>query len=50
MLWIVIMPVVCGFPDPFPEDIGDLPPEHEVKFAIDLLPGTSPMSMAPYRV
>ncbi|MCI70797.1 cellular nucleic acid-binding protein, partial [Trifolium medium] len=42
------LPVVCEFSDVFPEDISDLPPEREVEFAIDVLPGTSPISMAPY--
>ncbi|MCI63111.1 cellular nucleic acid-binding protein, partial [Trifolium medium] len=29
--------------------ISDVPPEREVEFTIDLVPGTSPISMAPYR-
>ena len=41
------LPVVCEFPDVFPEDIPGLPPKREVKFAIDLVPGTGPISMAP---
>ncbi|MCI93345.1 cellular nucleic acid-binding protein, partial [Trifolium medium] len=32
------------------DDISDLPPEREVEFAIDVVPGTSPISMAPYRM
>ncbi|MCI18420.1 RNA-directed DNA polymerase (Reverse transcriptase), partial [Trifolium medium] len=44
------LPVVCEFPDVFPGDVSDLPPEREVEFAIDLIPGTSPTSMAPYRM
>ncbi|MCH90079.1 gag-pol polyprotein, partial [Trifolium medium] len=28
----------------------DVPPEREVEFTIDLVPGTSPVSMAPYRM
>ena len=44
------LPRVCEFPEVFPEDISDLPPEREVDFSIDLVPGTSPMSMIPYRV
>lgn len=34
----------------FPEDICDFPPECNVEFTIDLVPGTSPVSMAPYRM
>ncbi|MCI68717.1 RNA-directed DNA polymerase (Reverse transcriptase), partial [Trifolium medium] len=44
------MPVVCEFTDVFPDDISDLPPEREVEFPIDVVPGTSPISMAPYRM
>ncbi|GAU48777.1 hypothetical protein TSUD_406200 [Trifolium subterraneum] len=44
------IPVVGEFSDVFPEDISDLPPEREVEFGIDLVPGTSPISMAPYRM
>lgn len=42
--------VVCEFLEVFPDDISDLPPEREVKFTIDLIPGTRPLSMAPYRM
>ncbi|MCI44054.1 cellular nucleic acid-binding protein, partial [Trifolium medium] len=42
--------VVCEFPDVFPGDVSDVPPEREVKFTIDLVPGTSPISMTPYRM
>ncbi|XP_050909775.1 uncharacterized protein LOC127123617 [Lathyrus oleraceus] len=31
-------------------DISDIPPEREVEFTIDLVPGTNPVSMAPYRM
>jgi len=40
------LPVVQEFPD----DISDLPLEREVEFAIDLVSGTSPISIAPYRM
>ncbi|GFS46038.1 hypothetical protein Acr_00g0099770 [Actinidia rufa] len=41
--------VVCDFADIFPEEFLGLPPEQEVEFMIDLLPGTAPISMPPYR-
>ncbi|GAU51584.1 hypothetical protein TSUD_414280 [Trifolium subterraneum] len=44
------IPVVSEFSDVFSEDISDLPPEREVEFSIDLVPGPSPISMAPYRM
>ncbi|XP_058756170.1 uncharacterized protein LOC131629396 [Vicia villosa] len=42
------LPVVSDFPEFFPEDVNELPPEREVEFAIELVSGTSPVSMAPY--
>ncbi|XP_050889770.1 uncharacterized protein LOC127095068 [Lathyrus oleraceus] len=47
---IVNLPVVCEFPDVFLDDIGDFPPDREVKFTIDLVPGTRPISMESYRM
>ncbi|MCI55550.1 RNA-directed DNA polymerase (Reverse transcriptase), partial [Trifolium medium] len=44
------LPVVREFVDVFPNDILDLPPEREVEFSIDIVPGSSPISMAPYRM
>ncbi|XP_059630069.1 uncharacterized protein LOC132273052 [Cornus florida] len=42
--------VVRDFLDVFPEDLTKLPPHREVEFAIDLIPGTAPISMASYRM
>ncbi|MCI76205.1 enzymatic polyprotein, partial [Trifolium medium] len=44
------LPIVCDFPDVFPGDVFDVPPEREVEFTINLVPGTGPISMAPYRM
>lgn len=41
-------PVVCEFSEVFPEDVPSLPPVREVEFAIDLVPGTGPISISPY--
>lgn len=46
---VVYMLVVCEFSDIFLEDISDLSSEHEVEFAINLVHGTIPVSMASYR-
>jgi len=43
-------PVVCKYLDVFPEDVPGLPPQREIKFTIDLVPGSRPMSIAPYRM
>ena len=40
--------VVREFPEVFLDEIPDVLPEREVEFAIDLVPGTRPVSMAPY--
>ncbi|XP_050914705.1 uncharacterized protein LOC127129595 [Lathyrus oleraceus] len=42
--------VVCEFSEVFPEDVTSLPPEREVKFSIDLIPRTTPISVSPYRM
>src|ERR1044072_6345219 len=42
--------VVREFPEVFPNEIPDVPPEREFEFGIDLVPGTRPVSMAPYRM
>ncbi|KAG8498138.1 hypothetical protein CXB51_007053 [Gossypium anomalum] len=47
---IEVVPVVCEFSDVFPEELPGLPPEREVEFSIDLIPGTTPISIAPYRM
>jgi len=40
--------IVQEFPEVFLDEITDLPSEREVEFAIDLVPGTSLISIAPY--
>jgi hypothetical protein len=42
--------VVRDFPDVFPEESSGMPPDREVDFVIDLLPGTAPISNRPYRM
>ena len=44
------IPVIKKFPDVFPEELLSLPPEREVDLAIEVLPGTTPISRAPYRM
>ncbi|XP_076936783.1 uncharacterized protein LOC143604077 [Bidens hawaiensis] len=43
-------PTVCDFPDVFPKELPGLPPDREVEFTIDLVPGAEPISKAPYRM
>ena len=42
--------VVCKFLDVFPDELPELPPNRDVEFKIELLPGTAPISRSPYRM
>ena len=42
--------VVCEYEDVFPDELPGLPPPRDVDFHIELHPGTSPISMAPYKM
>ena len=42
---IVLPRVVCEYSDVFPEDLVSLPPHREIEFSIDLVPGTTPISL-----
>ncbi|KAK1666131.1 hypothetical protein QYE76_054290 [Lolium multiflorum] len=44
------VPVVCDFPDVFPEELPGMPPDRSVEFVIELVPGTAPVSRRPYRM
>ena len=44
------IPVFREFPNVFPDDIAGLPPDREVEFTIDLIPGAEPISIPPYRM
>ena len=44
------IPVVREFPDVFPEDLLGIPIDREIEFSVEVLPGTSPISKAPYRM
>jgi hypothetical protein len=38
------------YPDVFPEDLLGMPPDCDIEFMIELLPGTPPISKRPYRM
>jgi hypothetical protein len=42
--------VVRDFSDVFPEELPGMPPDREVEFVMDLLPGTTPISKRLYRM
>jgi hypothetical protein len=44
------VPVVCEFEDVFPEELTGLPPDRDVEFVINLVPGTAPIAYSPYHM
>ncbi|XP_020208708.1 uncharacterized protein LOC109793661 [Cajanus cajan] len=42
--------IVSEFPEVFLDDVPGLPPIRDVEFSIDVVPGTGPVSVAPYRM
>jgi len=44
------VPVVNEYPDVFPEELPGMPPNRDIEFVIDLVPGTSPIAKRPYRM
>jgi hypothetical protein len=42
--------VVQEYPDVFPKELPGMPPDHDIVFVIELLPGTPPISKRPYRM
>ena len=44
------IPKVSDYLDVFPEELPGLPPQREIEFAIDVVPGATPASITPYRM
>jgi hypothetical protein len=44
------IPVVCEFPDVFPDELPSLPLDRDVEFGIELIPEIAPISRRPYRM
>jgi hypothetical protein len=42
------VPVVNEYPDVFPDELPGMPPDRDIEFVIDLIPGTSPIAKRPY--
>jgi hypothetical protein len=42
--------VVTEFPDVFPVELPGMPPGHDIRFVIELMPGTAPIYKSPYRM
>jgi hypothetical protein len=44
------IPVVCEFSNVFPKELPDFPPDRDIEFDIELIPGTPPISRKPYHM
>ena len=44
------VPVVAEYPEIFPDELPGIPPDREVEFRINLMPGTAPVAKSPYRL
>ena len=42
--------IVCEYLDVFPEELPGMPPDRDIEFSIELLPGTAPISKRAYRM
>jgi hypothetical protein len=42
--------MVCDYSDVFPDELPGMPPDQDIEFAIELQPGTAPISKRPYRM
>ncbi|XP_071727623.1 uncharacterized protein [Rutidosis leptorrhynchoides] len=47
---IADIPVVRDFPEVFPDELPGLPPVREVEYRIELMPRSTPVAKAPYRL
>ena len=48
--WLEDIPRVKEFSDVFPDDISGLLPDRAIEFVIELIPGTEPIYIPPYRM
>jgi hypothetical protein len=44
------VPVVCEYPDVFPEELLGMPPDRDIEFIIELILGTTPIAQRAYRM
>jgi hypothetical protein len=44
------VPVVCEYPDVFPEELPGMPPDRDIEFIIELVLGTAPIAQRAYRM
>jgi hypothetical protein len=44
------IPIVCEYPNIFPDDLPGMPPDRDIEFVIELQTGIAPISKRPYRM
>jgi hypothetical protein len=44
------IPIICEYPEVFPDDLPGMPQDRDIEFVIELQPGTAPISKRPYRI
>jgi hypothetical protein len=44
------VPVVCEYLEVFPEELPGMPPDRDIEFIIELVPGTTPITQRAYRM
>ncbi|XP_070032263.1 uncharacterized protein [Nicotiana tomentosiformis] len=44
------VPIVNAFPEVFPDELPGILPDREIDFGVDVMPGTQPISIPPYRM
>jgi hypothetical protein len=44
------IPMVYEYADVFPDELPGMPPDRDIEFAFELLPGMTPISKRPYRM
>lgn len=44
------VPIVCEYPDVFPDELPGMPPDRDIEFIIELMPGSRPIHKKPYRM
>ena len=45
-----VVPIANEYLDVFPEELPGMPPDRDIEFVIDLVPGTSPIAKRSYRM
>nr|XP_051208907.1 uncharacterized protein LOC127326090 [Lolium perenne] len=44
------VPIACEYPEVFLDELPSMPPDRDIEFIIELVPGTAPIAQRPYRM